>query len=269
MVENNKKQIDNTEYKRLAYGILVDFDRLCREHQIRYSLAYGTLIGAIRHGGYIPWDDDIDVIMLRDEYEKLMKVIDQLEPQHTFISLKTNELYSASLAKIYHNHTTLKETKHRDLCDIGVYIDIFIFDFVPTSKLKRKILYYQALACRKIWSLSTYYPKTKLSIEKWLRDLAAKRQWGRKVNLWLNKKLKKQLKSSLACAMMFVYAWDWETFEVSDLEDLIEIQFEDRKFWCFRKYDEFLKRWYGDYMTLPPEEDRVIGHYYEVYYKEV
>ena len=264
----DKKIIDNTKFKEIALNILIDFDALCRAHNIKYSLAYGTLIGAVRHGGYIPWDDDIDVIMLREEYEKFMKVKDSLRKEHTFISLETNPLYSASLAKIYNNRTVLKETKHRDLCDIGVYIDVFIFDYVPEKKMKRKCLYYQAKLCRKIWAFSTYFPKTNVALEKKIRDYAAKKQFGRKANLWLNKRLKQQSVSKLVCAMMFVSDWDWETFSIEELNDLQEIKFEGCSFLCFKNYDMFLHRWYGDYMKLPPENERVIGHSYTVYYKE-
>ena len=263
-----KQMIDNNQFKKIALSILIDFDTLCRKNNIKYSLAYGTLIGAIRHKGYIPWDDDIDVIMVREEYEKFLKVKNELNKEHTFISIETNPLYSASLAKIYNNTTVLTETMHRDLCDIGVYIDVFVFDFVPESKFQRKCLYYQALFCRKIWAFSTYYPKTKLRLEKMLRERAAKWQLGRKANLWLNKKLKKQDNSKLVCAMLFVYTWDWETFEADEFDKLIEIQFENHSFLCFEHYDMFLTRWYGDYMKLPPENERVVGHSYNVYYKK-
>lgn len=260
-------RIDNSKYKEIAMDILIDFDRICRENGIKYSLAYGTLIGAVRHKGYIPWDDDIDVIMLRDEFEKFIAVKDTLMDDHTFIALQTNKLYSASLAKIYNNKTVLKEIKHRDLCDIGVYIDVFVFDYVPTVVIKRRFLYYEALLCRKIWAFSTYYPSTKFKIESKLRNLAASWQLGRKANIWLNKKLERQKKSSLVCAMLFVYRWDWETFNLEEFESLREIEFENHLFMCFRNYDMFLTRWYGDYMKLPPENERVIGHSYNVWYK--
>ena len=262
------KTIDNSQFKEIALDILIDFDDLCRKHNIKYSLAYGTLLGAVRHKGYIPWDDDIDVIMLRKEYEKFLKVKDSLKREHTFISVETNPLYSASLAKIYNNKTVLKEILHRDLCDIGVYIDVFVFDYVSESKFKRRVLYYQALLCRKIWAFSTYFPKTNFHLEKICRDYSAKYQLGRKANLWLNKKLKQQPISTLVCAMLFVYSWDWDTFLVEDMKDLFEMQFEGHYFFCFKKYDMFLTRWYGDYLKLPPENERVVGHSYNVHYKE-
>lgn len=264
-VKNN--EINNEQFKEIALNILLDFDKVCRENGIKYSLAYGTLLGAVRHKGYIPWDDDIDIIMLREEYEKFLKIRNKLSEQHTFISIETNDLYSASLAKIYDNRTVLKETLHRDLCDIGVYIDIFVYDFVPENVIKRRMLYYFALASRKAWAFSTYYPKSKMIFEKILRDKAKNWQLGRKTNLLLNKMLKSQQKSSLVCAMLFVYAWDWETFKISDVNSLSEIEFEGFRFSCFKNYDLFLKRWYGDYMKLPPEEERVVRHTYEVYYK--
>lgn len=261
------KIINNTQFKQIALDILIDFDKICRLNDIKYSLAYGTLIGAVRHKGYIPWDDDIDVIMIREEYEKFLKVKDNLKKEHTFISVETNSLYSASLAKIYNNKTVLKETLHRDLCDIGVYIDVFVFDYVPENIVKRKFVYYKSLFCRKVWAFSTYFPKTNLVFEKILRNESAKLQLGRKANIWLNKQLKKQKKSNLVCAMLFVYKWDWETFNVREFLKLSEIEFEKHKFLCFENYDMFLKRWYGDYMKLPPENERVIGHSYNVYYK--
>ena len=114
------KELTLKEIQEDVFQILLTFDQFCKNNDLTYRLAGGTLLGAIRHKGFIPWDDDIDIIMLRSEYEKFVKVKDSLKREHTFISIETNPLYSASLAKIYNNKTVL-------IYAILAYISIFLF----------------------------------------------------------------------------------------------------------------------------------------------
>lgn len=263
------KEIELHDLKRIAFNILVDFDRVCRINNITYSLAYGTLLGAIRHKGFIPWDDDIDIIMPRADYEKFISVRNELKEQYKFISVETAGHFTAPLAKIYDNTTLLQETHHNDRVDLGVYIDIMVFDYIPESHLAQKIIEKRAYISRKIWGFATYSPKTKLYLERVARRLALKANLGRRASLSMNSFAKKLKQSSNMCNLQYsVYGFQKDTFPASLVFDVVSTEFEGGNFLAFRNYDYFLKQWYGNYMELPPKEKQVTHHTYVVHYKD-
>lgn len=95
------QELSLEKQKLLMLEILLDFDKVCRNNGIRYSLAYGTLLGAVRHQGFIPWDDDIDVIVFRADYEKLIQILNsQMQGNHSFICVENNPGFSAPLGKL-------------------------------------------------------------------------------------------------------------------------------------------------------------------------
>lgn len=133
------------ELKSIQLGILKDVHDYCSSTNITYWLAYGTLLGAIRHNGYIPWDDDIDIAMPREHYEKF---IQSYKKKNTVVySCSNNKKYILHFAKVYDTRTILKEYANMNI-ETGVYIDIFPIDNVPDFKkqqdqLCRKISFYR------------------------------------------------------------------------------------------------------------------------------
>ena len=134
------RELGLEEQKTILLEILADFDRVCRENGIKYSIAYGTLLGAVRHRGFIPWDDDVDVLVLREDYEKLRKILgEELEEGHRFICCEDEKRFTAPLAKIIDTRTVLRQLEHRsDRMDLGVYIDIFVLDYIPNDPEERE-----------------------------------------------------------------------------------------------------------------------------------
>ena len=254
----------------IALDILKEFDRVCRMNNLEYSLAGGTLIGAVRHKGYIPWDDDIDVIMFRKDFELLKKHLSCFKKKYKFVSVDTCSDFTAPLAKIFDKETILREKGHRGCMDLGVYIDIFVFDYVSASFLRRKIQYGVAWCANKIWSLATYPPRTKLLIEKKIRLLALNRKWGRKASIFLNNYAQNHRETSLVCNLMYAvnYGFEKDTFLRVELEEKVNLYFEGLSFSCFKNYHYFLTQVYGDYMKLPPERKRISPHGNEAYYAE-
>ena len=103
------RKIDSNELKEIEYKVLCDFDDVCKEIGLPYSLAYGTLLGAVRHKGFIPWDDDIDVMMLREDYEKFLEYCLTHETKFDLLSYKTCEWYNYPFAKLSARGTVIEE----------------------------------------------------------------------------------------------------------------------------------------------------------------
>ena len=154
-----KKIATEEEIKEILLDILLTFHRFCEEHDIRYSLDYGTLLGAIRHKGYIPWDDDIDVCMLRSEYEKLEHEFPKvMGNKYSFYTLNREKKWNRPYGKFY-NTRTIENAKANNNVGIGIGIDVFPIDDVPDNPYdfetfrKRRLLLVHAGTIKSIvWS---------------------------------------------------------------------------------------------------------------------
>ncbi len=141
--------------------ILIEFDRICRKHNIKYSLSYGTLIGAIRHQGFIPWDDDIDVGMLREDYEVFLEKGQKLLQSDLFLqTCYTDPKYPQVYAKIRKNNTSFVETTVKNIqMHHGIYIDVFPFDYYNDKRINNIVFSYKKTMLRYRIGLSFYQPQ--------------------------------------------------------------------------------------------------------------
>ena len=123
---------------------LKEFDKICRKHNIKYSLGGGTCLGQLRHNGFIPWDDDIDIDMTTENYKKFLKVAEEeLDKNRYFLRCKSTDkkhLRSCSRLEIRFTSLTLKRWEQKKI-KTGIFIDIFEWNYLPNNKLKRKIVY--------------------------------------------------------------------------------------------------------------------------------
>lgn len=260
------KPEETKKVQELALGALVEFDRICRENNINYALYGGSLIGAVRHNGFIPWDDDVDVVVLRSDYNKLMDICrSQLNSKYFWQSHETDNNWYRLYAKIRVNNTIFKELAH---CDYnihhGVYIDIFPLDPLPEKSFLRKIQYYKF----KFWNagVSCKYINIKNKDKKG-RILA---RIARFVFLpfslsYVYKKAEETatLYTGLdsTCVMPFMSAYGKrEIFPKSFFENTKDILFEGHMMKIPTEYDRILRSMYGDYLQLPPEDKRVTRH---------
>ena len=255
------KKIEITEMKELMLDIMSSIDKYCRENGLRYSLAYGTLIGAIRHQGYIPWDDDIDIWMPRPDYMRFMK-----EYKHEYYKAYCAELtpgWDRFIAKVCDERTVIDEG-HGEIC--GVYVDIFPIDGWPEGEKGIKKHYSKVMRYLRLWSSLHYTKNMTLSGSNGLSKnikIAVSRLLGIFFNS--NHFLKKLLKAkaqypydtsskvgSLTCG-------DWAVPRYY-FDDLTVHPFENYIFIISKEYDALLRVVYGNYMQLPPEEQRVSNH---------
>lgn len=237
---------------------------VCTEHGLRYSLAYGTLIGAVRHGGFIPWDDDIDLVMPREDYEKLLSIWNDVAPEGYILqNIRTNSDYTNTFTKIRKNHTTFlqDEAEREKGYHKGVFVDIFPGDRVAPGKLSRMIQY---IAC----AVNLLYTRGYSSGSTGMIGMAER------VLLAMPKEIRSTIRTA---SEKFIRRWngrkDLQWFFPSTIiaagryhaatmfEERKQIRYCGKQYWCIADYDAFLKTEYGDYMQLPPEEERVWKHH--------
>lgn len=250
------------EAQSIMVLILKEVHRICEKHNIKYFLEGGTLLGAIRHKGFIPWDDDLDISMLREDYEKFLKVADkELSDKFFLQTMDTDPHYNVYHIplKVRHNGSVfIEEQEENEKYHNGIYIDIFPIDRIPESGLKYKL---QA-------KLSKFLLLMKMNISK--RDAYSLRFFvrtgfqllgrlisGRFIRRILALTLKWNRESR---AKVYTYGPElvWSnTYKEEDLFPLRKVKFEDEEFWAPNNPDAILTNFYGNYMELPPEDQRI------------
>ena len=258
-MERTQDVLDRIHKKELE--ILEVFDKLCKKLNLRYSLSSGTLLGAVRHKGFIPWDDDIDVAMPREDYEILIKQANDNLPEGYFLEHFTTEKNCHNyFAKIKDSNTTWIEdcTGIFPSTNQGMYVDIFPIDrFTDPKKLKKlskKTKFYNRLR-------TFYFPHNiKGSFIKKCVSLLLFCPLARIMGLnRINRKHDKLLKSQ-GCGN-YTTADTIKNDKIMDynvFEEYTTIEFEGEQFKCIKDYDTYLKFAYGDYMVIPPEKDRKV-----------
>lgn len=243
--------------------ILIQIDKICRKNNINYFLIGGTLIGAVRHKGFIPWDDDIDIGMLRSDYEKFIDLCINKKALGKKYFLHCNESdknYFIPFAKVKKNNTTFAE-RAIDGIDThkGIYLDIFPYDNVPKQdSFKQKV---QAIIVRNIqYAIYVKYHVYKIKDKRrkvftWFLTLLPS-SLLKKLNDSFSKLFEKRNDNKYIVSLAGSSPYYEETLLKERLFPLKEISFEGHNFFAFKENDYYLSQLYGDYMKLPPEEER-------------
>lgn len=241
--------------------LLVEFDRICRKNNIRYSIDGGTLLGAIRHGGFIPWDDDADVILTRTEYEKFKKVYrkEMDDKKFYFQAIECTPGYRWGYAKLRRKGTKCVRLNQSHMpYKQGIYLDIFVCDNVPENYVFRSLCNFKGYVYRKMfWSVvgnveNTGLKKLWFSFLAMIPEVRLKNSYFRYIEK-CNRRPSRWVKCLTfpACNKVYGYKREW-------YEDVVDISFEGVTLKGCRKYDEYLKFLYGDYMALPPVNERKV-----------
>ena len=253
------------ETQRIQMDILRCFHSFCTEHALKYSLCAGTLLGAVRHHGFIPWDDDIDVYMPRSDYDVFASLCEKglsNFPPHICFQDGHSGAFSFSHGKLadtrYHVELEFTEEKAADY--IG--IDVFPLDGVPENPVKKWLLYRHIMFLRRLLALAYAKPrkgKTKLRaafkhiLSEFVRLMDMHRLADRIDRLCRQYAMKDV---SFAAPISSTIYGMREYIPSCDFERLTMLRFVDADFPVFPSYDEYLSRLYGNYMSVPDESNR-------------
>ena len=277
LISTTSSALDMKEIQEVSLEILKKVDELCIKLNLRYSLAWGTLIGAVRHHGFIPWDDDVDIHMPRPDYEKLKCYFKTHEKELAPLSLFDNDTpgYPYMCARVSNNDYVI-DTDNEKPCGMGIFIDIYLLD--GTGDTEEEAWNYASKLCK--------YPRMIfLSTRKHLVLWTTKGIGMKIAKIFLFVYAKMMGKSYFEKHLMrlidedsynhkdYVGCVSWcerpkySVINKTEFEDMIDFQFEKYRFKGPRDYDKYLRMWYGDYMQLPPEKERIYHHLYKAYKK--
>ena len=264
-----KQVTDIKTIQKLALKIFVLFDEFCKEYNIEYFMAYGTLIGTIRHKGFIPWDDDIDVWVKREDYKKIVRLFPKWgESRGLYLnSSSTTQNYNRIFAKVCMEHTDVKTLDRYNNFKEGYFIDIFVLEGSPNNSIKRFIRVTHLQVLRNIITLSAYgadklpNPSTKVKIYSFIarffryidQNKVVKRfeYIASKSMCAKSKYLLIPIRNSKGRALEMPSKW---------FSSSVKKQYEGMSVSVPVGYDKVLRSIFGDYMKFPPIEQRKPGH---------
>lgn len=245
--------------------ILLEIKRICENNNINYYLCFGTLLGAVRHKGFIPWDDDIDIYMKREDYNRFLQIAPtQISDKYFVESSKSNRDYIYSFCKVKANNTIFKEACTSKLnIHQGIWVDIFPLDNLENINytLCDKRIYQMS-----IWQTAIDYNAGIIKLKKPISKLFFKLISIIFKHKLLNKK-EKIMQSRNKYSANFLIDYNYETqkykkviFPKNYYENTIQLEFEGHSFTAPENYDSILRQVYGDYMEFPPIEERINKH---------
>ena len=259
-ISKNHEVLTLKELQEEELDLLVYFDAFCREHGLRYSLDSGTLLGAIRHKGFIPWDDDVDVNMPRPDYDRLMALASELPAGFHIVDAR-NSNFAYGFAKFCTDAICAQEPAYEGIFEEKLWIDIFPMDGVSSndeiSRLAQKRI--QRAVKNNVWA--TVNHKNENFLKRVVKNTAGfflRLSNPRKRMLRVIDDQVSRFKYESAARVAFLVSTEALTWTLpkDEYEKTIDMEFEGHMFPVMSCWDECLTALYGDYMQLPPEDQR-------------
>ena len=265
------KSLSTEECKSIQVAILDEIDAFCRKNGLRYSLAYGTLIGAVRHKGFIPWDDDIDLFMPRPDYDRFLREFKS--PDNAVLDLSGNGACVETFVKVCRKNTVMVDRElGRSLW--GVNVDIFPIDGAPEEGLEER---FNQMEKKREWifRLCPFYKVVGKGKAKWFLKYCLKRLCYPSLSGCVE--VKRAIENELRAVsfgetpLAGAYFGDdgiREFMPTEWFQEYTTLEFEGKPYSVLTHRHDYLTRLFGDYMQLPPEEQQVTRHNYDSYLLE-
>ncbi|MFM7636972.1 MAG: phosphorylcholine transferase LicD [Crocinitomicaceae bacterium] len=231
--------------------ILSQVSLICDKHSIPYWIDYGTLLGAVRHGGFIPWDDDLDISVLKKDYKKLLNALqNELPKNFVFQDWKNEKKLTLKAAKVRDTNSYYDDglTQRGEMNYQGIFIDIFPVDFIPSIQIKKFIDFFYGRSFRRLRGLNSSKIEYFVAWVIWPFALFLAFLF-RLLSSWVRSSIIANIHGGLNLPAYH---------DKSDVFPLQKINFEGKEFSCPNNCDKFLRSIYGDYMKIPPKEKRQV-----------
>ena len=267
--KSNFRKLDIDEIKEVELGVMDYIHNICKEKGINYSLAYGSLLGAVRHKGFIPWDDDLDIALKRDEYDKLYQAI--LEDNNSIykvVSWENDSRYPYPFYRVYDSRTVYENNYIQNDIELGICVDVFPFDdYKDVNKEITKLDMYRRLSVYTLYGIRNKEAGIK-NIIRYLMlvvfRLTRVKSWNKK----LNDCSKVPVNSEYIDYLMESKKYSTK-IDAKALDEVVECKFEDRLYNIPKDYDHILTTIYGsDYVEIPPLEKRIQHDDFVAYIKK-
>lgn len=277
MKNKNNRNLSMKEIQDISFDILKTIKKICEKENIKYVLAFGTLLGAVRHKGYIPWDDDVDIMMTRPDFERFYEYCElhkkELYPYEIWNRSKHPD-YPYTMSRMIDKRYILDVENERS-CGMGVFVDIYVMDGAGNSIEEAKML---------LNKTKKYPSGIFLATRRKLKNGGTKGFWKNLIKPlyflyvklkgrdYFEKKLYKIINSQDYLNSSYLACLEWDNTTASamakeDIENPQYLEFNNEEFYVPRDYDKYLRNTYGDYMCLPPIKDRKYHHLYKAYRK--
>lgn len=274
----NEVCVSVQQMQNIEYNILKFIKGVCEKNNLHYYLAYGTLIGAVRHNGFIPWDDDIDILMPRNDYEEFVKAVEaENHPYYKLVSKETEKNFTAPLPKVIDSRIELVQNySFIEKVILGPYVDLFILDGCGESEEQASNHFETCYKVFKKWLIADtdffktanrftallkrilYFPIKKKGYESFLHDLSTEcTVYSYEQSSYVGTLMFPSTNGNNKKSEFLGNVWSKKYFGEG-----VELAFGDEKFTVPVSYKEMLSTWYGNFMELPPEEQQLPHHKY-------
>lgn len=228
--------------------ILMVVDQICQKHNITYFLDGGSCLGAIRHKGFIPWDDDLDIAVMRKDLLKLRKILPKELPENlVYQDETTDKNFCMKIAKVRDKNSLIEEEESFNLQENGIFLDIIPVEPIVSFRLKKFIDFFYGRAFRRIKNYN----------DKKIEYLIALILWGpANLLVWVARLLAKIIRPKKLC-----HVYGWNAYNFVWMNDVYPVQrsiFENKEVCLPKNPDRFLNRLFGNYMQIPPQDKRII-----------